>query len=233
MLHYSEISHGVMLPSSEEMSSADSAVISRGVSSCDLMHRAGRSFLEKLIGLSEEVPSHIVVLCGPGNNGGDGLVIAKLARERGASVSVFLASSNKFSSELLNRLREYQSEGGEVFSYPEDCKLERVKKCSDSELLENLKRGSVWVDALLGTGQRGSPRGPIEKFLDIIATAGYKPRLIGSVDVPTGVNSDTGEVYREAIAADFTVTFGAVKRGLIQSPAFEHCGEIFLKPKLS
>ena len=215
-----------LLPSAAEMAALDQETIQQGTSALQLMERAGASIAHRLSMLYPAV-KRAVVLCGPGNNGGDGLVIARLLRKRGYSVDAVLASADRYSSECLAQL----SQTSDVRVYGAIPKaLENISLCSVSsqEIIESLGRGGLVIDALLGTGQRAAPRGCIAELVTLAARAKMLQACcwVVAVDIPTGVDADTGAVFDPHIQADRTMCIELVKRGMLQFPARKVCGAI-------
>lgn len=218
-----------LLPSSQEMAQLDAQTIQDGTPSLTLMERAGAAMTE---GIVRVLPSlkRCVVLCGPGNNGGDGLVIGRLLRERGLQVHIVIAASARYSGECATQIRKtegLQSFGGE-------CELDdRVaQELSDHELAALLSSSDVVIDALLGTGQRDAPRGAVRGMLEVAQSCkqARKHLAVVAVDVPSGFDADTGAVYESSVPADYTFTVQYVKRGMLQFPGRALCGEIIAVP---
>lgn len=205
---------GTPLPSTAEMAAADEACISSGTPSLDLMELAGQAAVKAV---TEEglAISPAVVLCGPGNNGGDGAVIARLLRERGISVSLVLCGDPR-SNDLKAKLERFRSSGGSLSSL-EVGKTEKL-----------LAEANVIFDCLLGTGQLDAPRGKIKDALETLARIeNLNPQApIVAIDIPTGLNADTGEVYTPRVKATLTVAIQALKRGLTQYPALDFLGKV-------
>jgi hydroxyethylthiazole kinase-like uncharacterized protein yjeF len=187
----------------EQMRETDAwAIETRGIPSLYLMERAGE-------GLADTVSRHaptgrVAVVCGKGNNGGDGLVAARLLRQAGRQVDVLLVWPAEWlqpdAKEMLRRLPG-----------PEPEPFEEAR----------LKGVHVIVDALLGTGFQGAPRKPADKVIAAINAA--KARVIAA-DVPSGVNASTGEVEGEAVEAKATATFHRAKPGLWIHPGKRYAG---------
>ena len=206
----------------------DLLTIERGTSAGVLMKRAGLAVSQALL---RRFPNarDVVVLCGPGNNGGDGLVVAKELRGCGLCVRVVVTAADKYSEEFLLQLAE-QSEvcvldAGRTALFPPGVALRVI---SPEGLQVLLRRCDVVVDALLGTGQRSSPRQSIAEVIQRVEMArsqGARFQVV-SVDVPTGVDADTGQLFTPHISADLTVCVQAIKRGLLQFPARAVCGAI-------
>src|SRR3954447_5863170 len=192
------------LPVAEEMRETDRwAIEERGIPGMELMERAGKAVARQVVALRPDGP--VIVVCGKGNNGGDGFVIARLLREAGRAVRVVLAGEpdgiEGDAAEALRRLGEQP----QPFS------------------ARALEGAAVAVDALLGTGSSGAPRGVVAEAIEALDRAGG---AIVAVDVPSGVDASTGEVSEPAVWADMTVTFHAAKPGLWIAPGKERAGEV-------
>jgi len=209
----------VLLPSHAEMVLAEEKNIAAGVTALELMKRAGEAVAAYLIENDWQNPC---ILVGCGNNGGDGLVVAEKLLQLKLPHKVIVISGNHCSPLMLSQLRAYLELGGEPVLYGskqiEGCLLEFI---SDDKICNQLA-GCV-IDAMLGTGQHLAPRGDIAVFLGKFANSFGR---VLSIDVPTGVNCDTGEVYQDSFSSDVTLCVEYVKRGLLQFPARLTCGEI-------
>jgi ADP-dependent NAD(P)H-hydrate dehydratase / NAD(P)H-hydrate epimerase len=195
------------LPDAERMRAIDRwAIEERGVPSLDLMERAGAGVARAVERLDPDGP--VAVVCGAGNNGGDGLVVARLLRDAGREVTVLLAGEReKLTGDARVNLERLPGEGPLDFAAGAG----------------SLAGASVVVDALLGTGFAGEPRGPVA---DAIAAIGRQAAPVVSVDVPSGVDASTGEIAGVAVRATATVTFHAAKPGLWIDPGKAHVGEV-------
>ena len=173
-----------------------------------LMARAARAAFE---GLLERVPEPelLQVLCGPGNNGGDGLLLAMLAQGRGIPVRVYRLDGPPRTDDARQAAARARRAG-------------IVPRPFEAAALE--ARGVV-VDAMLGTGIRGAPRAPYREAIGAVNASGA-PVL--ALDVPSGVDADTGAVAAEAVRATWTVSFITAKRGLFTARGPEHAGARFL-----
>jgi ADP-dependent NAD(P)H-hydrate dehydratase / NAD(P)H-hydrate epimerase len=150
----------------------------------------------------------IAVLCGSGNNGGDGFLLAKIARESGMNVTVVALGAAETTDDAGKARSEWLATGGEILppaSLPEDA--------------------DVYVDALFGTGLSRAVDGMAEKLIGRV-NAFQRPVL--ALDVPSGLNADTGGVLGVAVRAQATITFVAHKRGLFTGAAPAYCGEVIL-----
>jgi NAD(P)H-hydrate epimerase len=156
------------------------------------------------------------VFCGKGNNGGDGFVVARHLREAGARVRVFsFALPDCLKDDPAETYRRLVATGQEVVVVDEALDLTHLSRAlHDTDLV---------VDAIFGTGFEGAPRAPIDGVIRAINAAG---RSVVSLDVPSGVNGDTGAAEGAAIEADLTPTFGLAKLGLVLYPGRALAGAI-------
>lgn len=179
------------------------------------MHGAGSMVLMERAALAVSAaverlePAALLVVCGPGNNGGDGLAAARQLHGRGHAVAV-LSVGERRGANVEAQLRLAQAHGVTILD----------------ALPQRLAPGTVVVDALLGTGSRGAPRGPICDVLAWLTT--QQPAAIVAVDVPSGVDVDSGSADPLAPRATITVTFQASKPGLHVTPGSDHTGEVIV-----
>ncbi len=153
----------------------------------------------------------IFVFCGKGNNGGDGYVLAQLAKEAGCEVQVFALTTP-------DHMRGPAKEAAQKA-------LKKGVSVTISELPENFESADVLVDALLGSGLQGPIQDPYLTWINAINAAG-KP--IFAIDVPSGISVDTGAVLGGAIEASVTITFIGLKQGLFTANAPANCGKVLL-----
>ena len=178
-----------------------------GISGTVLMERAGAAAFE-LLKKKWPTATSIGVICGTGNNGGDGFVVARIAREAGMDVTVFqLGDPNKLQGDALSAAQRLNSVDIDPVAF-------------SPALLTNC---DVLVDALLGTGLKGKVEG--EKHGCILAiNASNRPIL--ALDIPSGLNPDNGQVQGIAVKASATICFIGLKRGLLTSDGVDCCGEL-------
>jgi NAD(P)H-hydrate epimerase len=182
------------------------AIEQRGILGIELMERAGAG-LTDLVDRRAPV-GRVVVVCGKGNNGGDGLVVGRLLRDRGRDVDVLLLGDP---DDLRGDAR---------------ANLERLPgRPPFSFDAAGLAGASAIVDAILGTGFAGEPRGPARGAIEAINAAGAHAVVI-ACDVPSGVDGSTGEVVGAAVRADATATFHAGKPGLWIAPGKSLAGDV-------
>ena len=192
------------LPVAQEMRDTDRwAIEQRGIPGPELMEDAGAALAREVVALAPDGP--IAMVCGKGNNGGDGFVSARLLREQGREVRVLVAG-------------EIEGIGGDAATA-----LERLGEAPEPFSPSALEGAAVVVDCLLGTGSSGAPRGAIGAAIESIVASGLP---VVACDVPSGVDASTGEVAEPAIRADETVTFHAAKPGLWIAPGKDHAGEV-------
>ena len=194
------------LPDAAQQRATDAwAINDRGIASLELMERAGAGLTEVV---RERAPEgRIVVVAGKGNNGGDGLVVARLLREAGREVDVLLLAA------------------GEELSGDARVNFDRLPEPHARPFEPGALSGAAAiVDAILGTGASGEPREPARSAIAAINAAG--DAFVCACDVPSGVDASTGEVAGDAVRADATVTFHAAKPGLWISPGKVHSGEV-------
>lgn len=198
-----------------EMLAIDRHSIAEGMPAAALMELAGRSVAELVISICGSVAGkRIHLLCGTGNNGGDGFVAARHLINAGARVRVFLSgSAERLQGDAAAFHRVYLQTGGQV------TQVDRVTE----RLSLSLGLADLFVDALLGTGAQGPPREPMASLIRVVNEL---RRPVVAIDVPSGVESDTGWVPGVAINATHTVTFGLPKLGALLYPGAAHTGEL-------
>ncbi|MDE2449522.1 MAG: NAD(P)H-hydrate dehydratase [Gammaproteobacteria bacterium] len=173
-----------------------------------LMKRAGEAAL-RYMRTRFPVAHRIVIVCGAGNNGGDGYVLARFAQAAGLTVTTLAATS----PEMLR---------GDARQAHEDLRASGVQVLPYAP--ERLSGGEVIVDALLGTGLRGPAR---EESARVIRDINRSGRPVLAVDVPSGLDSDTGVPLGDTVRADCTVTFVGLKTGLFIGNGPEFAGTVF------
>jgi ADP-dependent NAD(P)H-hydrate dehydratase / NAD(P)H-hydrate epimerase len=197
-----------LLDSAQQRALDEWAIEQVGVAGLQLMERAGGG-LARLIG--ERVPSGaIAVVCGKGNNGGDGLVVARLLREQGREVSVLMTgAAEELRGDARTNLERLPGPPPEPFTAP------------------GLQGAAAIVDAILGTGFSGEPHEPAAGAIEAInEAASAQASTVFACDVPSGVNASTGEVSGVAVRANATATFHAGKPGLWIAPGKAHAAEV-------
>jgi len=200
----------------EQMRQIEERCVKMGLPTSQLMENAGRAVAEKIRGIVSAIDQqHILVLVGPGNNGGDGLVAARYLHDWGANVILYIFGPRLTDDPNLKMVQERE------ITCVEANQNERLD--SLSELLPTV---NVVVDALFGTGKTRPIDGIFQKALERVTEAKNKrPSLrIIALDLPSGLNADTGAVDPACLFADNTVTLGFPKVGLFNSPGAERAG---------
>lgn len=194
------------------------AVSEYGFPSIVLMENAGRGAAEAIAKRYADVGRALIV-CGTGNNGGDGFVVARHLASAGWSCSILVVGARK----KVSGDAETNLQIAEKMQLP-------VAWSDDAgalpSMIESKGRGAVIVDALLGTGARGAPRSPIAEAVRAINDA--EAPAVASLDLPTGLDCDTGEAPGDAVRADLTVTFVAAKAGFSAESAKRYLGELIV-----
>ena len=227
---------GPRLVTASEMAAIDHAAISRGTPSIQLMERAGRESARAIIAWwrgvnaakSVQAPrgpgtparlsrGRVIVLAGRGNNGGDGFVCARHLKAAGFTVRVLVAAEEESLSEDAARSHAV-------------CERERIPVTflpdprawgPGSEAAVAAREAVFLVDALLGTGSRGAPRGAVAAAIGLTE---HTERPIASIDIPSGIDASTGYREQPAIKATLTVTLALKKRGLAMEPGRSSAG---------
>ncbi len=206
------------LPDAQAMRAIDRwAIEEQGVPGVELMERAGAAVARAVERIAPDGP--VAIVCGKGNNGGDGLVVARLLREAAREVRVICTSSpEEFRGDALANLRRLPGPGplqldGEPWAGGDPAR-------AGTPPLEGC---AAIVDALLGTGFEGEPRGAIAAAIEELSSAGAP---VVSVDVPSGVDASSGVVAGGAVHAAATITFHAAKPGLWIRPGKAYAGEV-------
>ncbi len=163
--------------------------------------------------LAAQRPGHdrYLVLAGPGNNGGDALVVAGLLRDRGAQV----------------RLLTYRRDAPSPVDPPGMVRADLVAASAARSLADSVTWCDVLVDGVLGIGRARPIEPDLAAILTVLNQTPHRPWVV-ALDVPTGVDADSGRIDPAALRADETYTFGYVKRGLVLQPAATYCGAVRL-----
>ena len=205
----------------EEMRRLDRhAIAELGIPGATLMENAGRGAAESIIAALPELGAprrgaRVVVVCGKGGNGGDGFVVARWLKRRGALPSVLLAfPPAEIGGDARLKLEEMRRSGI------------RPLRLADGAA-SALARAHVVVDALLGTGSRGSPEGSVARAIELINASG---RPVVALDIPSGMSADGGAPAGPAIRAALTLAFAGLKRGLVTAPGDELAGRVSVVP---
>ena len=201
------------LVGSAEMRSIDRAAIDGlGVPSLALMERAGRAVAEGAVHLARP-GGRFLVVCGGGNNGGDGWVAARLLQPAGRVGVVAVTSPAQLSGDAAAMAKRALEAGVPVQPFVEGTPLDAGP-------------GDLVIDALLGTGLARPAEGRLAAAIAAIAAARREGARVLSVDLPSGLSADTGRPLGPCVEADATVTFGLQKRGLVLYPGASLAGTV-------
>jgi ADP-dependent NAD(P)H-hydrate dehydratase / NAD(P)H-hydrate epimerase len=200
----------VKIVSVAQMRALEAAAFAAGVSEDALQQRAGDAVAEEVFRV-RAAGQRVVVLVGPGNNGRDGAVAAVWLLRHGVPVDLILSPRHTVRPDELTRLQALGA---------------RLTPGVDARQVEATLAGAgVAVDALAGIGARGALREPLATLARQLNAARH-PLVVVALDLPSGIDADTGSVAGEAVWADLTVTLGGVKQGLLRFPGAERVGRL-------
>jgi len=213
----------------EKMTGADLRAQAMGVPGQRLMENAGAAVGAGVKALAEATgrwgKGPILVLAGPGNNGGDGLVAARWLGRSGVEVAVVLVSSSA---------RPTTPDAGRNWDrLDREPHVQRMLAGSSRELAvlgQNVAKSSIIVDALLGTGVQGELRDPIRSAVELIAKGRAAGVPIVAVDTPTAVDVSSGDPSEPVVQADLTVTFHRPKTGFLTRRGAALAGKVLVAP---
>ncbi len=182
------------------------AIEEHGIKGIKLMRTAAMAVFD-CIRQNWKNARHIAIFCGSGNNAGDGYFVASFAAQANFRVTVYsISDTNKLTGDALIAYQDYKRHGGETLP------LQSLEQSPD-----------LIIDALLGTGLT---REVSDHYADAVETINQAECPVVAVDIPSGINADTGRIMGCAVKADKTVSFIALKQGLFTADACEHCGDI-------
>lgn len=200
-----------------QMRDVDRRTMELGIPGLILMENAGHRVVEFLIEEFSPLSGHrVVILCGKGNNGGDGMVVARqlFTRLRPARLDVVLAADPA----------ELQGDAAANYRMLEACGCPVQR-----EITTEMREATIVLDALLGTGLKGPATGRMRDWIREINT-GFPRAAVVAVDLPSGLDSDSGVIPGDAVQAAFTVTFTAPKLCHVLPPACDLAGTVRVRP---
>lgn len=192
-----------------------SAIEQFGIKEELLMENAGHAVYFALLKNSAVKDQNFLVFCGVGNNGGDGLVVARKIHSNGGVVKVF----------ILGDPSQFQGAAKVNFAIVSQLPIEIQRLESIESLKTDIDRCDAIVDAIFGTGLAREVEG---LYCDVIAAINTSGKTVLSVDIPSGVHGNTGQIMGAAVKADYTVTFGLPKIGNLLFPGCERCGKLYV-----
>ena len=207
------------------MGEVDRATIARGVPGLVLMENAGERVYELLAHcFSPLARQRIVVLCGKGNNGGDGFVVARQVATR--------VGTDRLDVVLMGEPESLKGDAAANYAALRAVDVEPVVVADEAawrQVLPRLTPATLVVDALLGTGLRGPAEGLFARVIQDV-NGGFPHAKVVAVDMPSGMPSDTGEPLEPTMRADHTVTFTAPKVSQVFPPNCERLGKLTVAP---
>ena len=214
---------------SEGMTGADKRAQALGVPGQRLMEHAGTAVAAATKAIARATDrwgrGPILILCGPGNNGGDGFVAARHLARAGAEVAAVLVASSAQPS-TADATRNWNRLDRE----PRVSRIHASTALELRVLSKDIDRASVVVDALLGTGVRGELRDPIRTAVEIVLRARAAKVPVVAVDTPTAVDLTSGDPSTPVVRADLTVTFHRPKTGLLTKRGAALAGKVLVAP---
>ncbi|NIM92353.1 MAG: NAD(P)H-hydrate dehydratase [Anaerolineales bacterium] len=203
----------------EQMRKIEKAADTAGLTYDQMMQNAGKVIADAALErLGDVQGKRVAILAGPGNNGGDGLVVGHHLSKQGAQVGVYLLKARSDDEPNLKRLKDQ----GLLIANAEDDQRSRV-------LRNMLESADIIIDGVLGTGFKLPLKGGAKSLLGaakkMLEKRSDKPYVI-AVDCPSAIDCDTGEVAKETLFANLTVTLAAVKPGLLRFPGASYVGEL-------
>jgi hydroxyethylthiazole kinase-like uncharacterized protein yjeF len=213
----------------EAMAGADRRAQIRGIPGQRLMEHAGTAVAAAAKALAEATgrwrKGPVLILCGPGNNGGDGMVAARRLARAGADVAVILVSA-----ESRPRSADAARNWDRLDNEPKVTRSVAGNARDLGMLGQNVDKASIVIDALLGTGVRGALREPIRSAIGIIERARAAKVPVLAVDTPTAVDLSSGDPSEPVAHADLTVTFHRPKTGLLTGQGAALAGKVLVAP---
>jgi NAD(P)H-hydrate epimerase len=199
-----------------EMRALDRTTIDEiGIPAVTLMETAGRAVADAAVHMLGAGRGHVAVVCGPGNNGGDGFVAARVLRDRGLDAVVYLAVPREaIQGDARTHLAILERAGGSVQMIATPEQLAVV----DTRVID----AALVIDALFGVGLARPIEGHLAEVVAMMLMAG---RVL-AIDIPSGLDADTGDTLGTAVIAERTVTMAALKIALVSAPGFARCGEV-------
>ena len=200
----------------EQMRNLDKTAIEKyGILDQILMENAGLATFSMILNEFGIKGKKFVIICGLGNNGGDGLVVARKVHSLGGNVKVI----------IIGDPQKYKGAARKNYEIVRDLKMEIQQFESIEKLQSEIKNCDAIVDAIFGTGLVRNIEGKYKEIVDAINKSG---KIIFAVDIPSGINGDTGKIMGVAVKADYTCTFGLAKIGNLLYPGFENCGKLYV-----
>jgi NAD(P)H-hydrate epimerase len=191
------------------------AIEKYGIAQEILMENAGQAAYFTILKEFGIKNKNFVAFCGVGNNGGDGLVVTRKIYSNGGGVTVY----------ILGDRSKFQGAAKQNFDIVNKLQIKVIDLQDVSSALETVKRSDAIIDAIFGTGLDREVKG---KYKDVINMINASQKTVFSIDIPSGISGDTGQVMGTAVRADYTTTFGLPKIGNLLYPGFDYVGKLYV-----
>ena len=202
----------MLLGGNETTKKIDSFAINElKIPSIVLMENAAISFVKHI----DENENNFLIICGKGNNGGDGYAIARQLFSKGKNVKIFCISNENMSNDCMINYKICKNMGIKIFYEIEEL---------DKLLLDC----NVVIEGIFGTGLNSEIKGIYRKIIEKINTASNN-KAIYSIDIPSGINGDTGEIMGISVKADITISFVTYKKGFLNSKIKDYLGKVIIE----
>ncbi len=212
---------GMKAVTSAQMKEIERKADEAGLSYYQMMENAGTGAAEYISSKGSVEGKNVLIFCGKGNNGGDGFVVARKLKERGASVRVILTEGEPKTEDAIKNRQICRS------MFIPEMELTEEKGTGltawGEELSFIIEHTNLIVDAIYGTGFHGELREPVRTVAGIINRSRAE---VYSLDIPSGLNADTGEADRDTVQADCTIVFHRLKPAHTDENCIVHCGQI-------
>lgn len=204
------------LATTELMKKLDNVAINEyGIPSLTLMENAATAVFNCINNNCKNANKQVSVLCGPGNNGGDGIAVARLLLNNGYTVRTFLIGNRKkMTPDSIANEKRLIEHGGKLENYIQNDEITNFILSSD-----------IIVDAIFGVGLQ---RDVSDDFLSAIELINSSDATVFACDIPSGLDGNSGKTLGNAVKADFTITFSLGKKGLYINDGKKHSGEIII-----
>ncbi len=188
-----------------------------GVPGESLMERAGEGVFRAVMRLVAGRDEGVLLFGGRGNNGGDAFVVARLLQNAGIrNLTVFLGQESELKGDAATNFVRLKETGAEISVARETKGLERIRR----------PKYGIIVDGIFGTGMKGAAEGFHAEVIEFINAAGKRHKKVVAIDIPSGINGDTGVHEGPCVRADITVTMGLPKEGLLRADALNFVGRL-------
>ena len=200
----------------DEMRNMDRRAITEfGITQELLMENAGQAAYFTILKEFGVKNKSFVTFCGAGHNAGDGLVVSRKIFSSGGHVTVF----------LLGDRSKFEGAAKQNFDIVNKLQIDVIDLQDASQALETINKSDAIVDAIFGTGLNRDVKGI---YKDVINMINASRKTVFSIDIPSGINGDTGQIMGSAVKADFTTTFGLPKIGNLFYPGYNHVGKLYV-----